>query len=389
MLVEMLALLAAAETAAPQPAAASPPTTVSPLTVSPAPKAPPTAATIDMASDQEGGRSDFTAIWPATAYKAGVDARVTLSCLVDVHGLAERCEVASETPANQGFGRAALELRPTLKLKPATGPDGAPVNATMSIKIRFKAPDLDFDRREMNQELLKMAANPLSAGTMDFNFHGSPLTMRAVTMLDDPVWTQAASFDDVARAYPAKGGGVEGYAAAHCLVERAGAQAGALKGCQIIKESPNGRDFGKAALSLTSRFRVDAAALAKAPRGAPLWVDIPIRLPPPAELADRAVTAPVWIVSLDPKAASRFFPRKATVNGITTGIGIARCTVAADGSMADCEGESGPDDRMDFSDVAARLTSTMKMNLWSADGVPVQGGYVRIPVHFDKDGGAG
>jgi hypothetical protein len=222
---------------------------------------------------------------------------------------------------------------------------------------------------------------------MDFKNQSSPIAMRDVTMLDTPVWAQAASFDDLARAYPAKGAGLEGYAAAHCQVERAAAQAGVLKACQIIKESPDGHDFGKAALSLTARFRVDPAQLAKAPARTTLWVVVPIRLPPPAQLADRTISAPSWLVGIDPNATSHFFPRKAAVNGLKTGTGVARCTVAADGSMADCDAEPGLPDGMEFSYQAARLATTMKMNLWSADGAPVGGGVVHIPIAFSRKDG--
>ena len=92
-------------------------------------------------------------------------------------------------------------------------------------------------------------------------------------MLNAPHWVAAATFDDLAAAYPAKGGGVEGYAAAHCGVERTGA----LAGCEIIQEQPRGRDFGRAALKLALKFRLDPATVAQAPKGAPLFVNVPIR----------------------------------------------------------------------------------------------------------------
>jgi TonB family protein len=383
MLAGILALFAAAAPAPP----ATPPdpgNTVSGVTVSAPPKAPATVgATVEVAGDDEGRRGNYVVIWPAAAYRTAVEGHVTLACKIDVHGLAEWCQVASQTPADKGFGAAALELRPTFKLEPAKGPDGAPVSAMMSIKVDFKPPDPQFDRDKMFQELRTMKENPWTAGDMTFKNQSNPLAMRDVTMLDSPVWVQAANFDDLARAYPAKGAGVEGYAAVHCRVERSSEQAGVLKACQIIKESPDGHDFGKAALGLAPRFRVDPAVLAKAPNRTALWVDVPIRLPPPAQLADRTVNAPIWLVSLDPEAASRFFPKKAAVNGLTAGTGVARCTVAADGSMADCEAEPGLPDGMEFSYVAARLATAMKMNLWSADGAPTEGGVVHIPIQLN------
>ena len=386
MLAEILTLVAAAAlaqastaTSAPTPAPA-PQNTLSGVVVSAPPKAAATlGATVEVAGDEDGLHGNAVVIWPAAAYRIGAEGHVVLNCKIDAHGLAEWCQVVSQTPANKGFGAAAMELRPTFKLEPAKGPDGAPVSAMMAIKVEFKPPDLQFDRDKMDAELKMIRDNPLSGGSMDFKHQSNPLAMREVTMLDSPVWIQAASFDDVARAYPAKGGEVEGYVAAHCQVDKAGG----LKACQIAKESPERRGFGDAALSLIPRFRVDPAQVAKAPGSTAVWVDVPIRLPPPAELADRTIAAPLWLIGIDPAATARFFPRKASVNGLTTGSGVARCTVAADGSMADCDAEPGLPDGMEFSYTAARLASTMKMNLWSADGGPVEGGVVHIPIAFN------
>src|SRR5262249_6002482 len=137
MLAEILALFAAAGAAAAPPAAPPPPHTVTGVTVQPAP-----SETIDKSPDaiarSVGGEDDtmgeFVAVWPKGAYAAGKDGRVTLSCLIDAHGLAEWCKVAAESPAGQGFGKAALELKPTFKLKPAQGPDG-PIAKVMSINV--------------------------------------------------------------------------------------------------------------------------------------------------------------------------------------------------------------------------------------------------------------
>jgi TonB family protein len=380
MLALILAMFAAV------PAGAPAPNTVSPLTIPGAAKGGPIAATVDMASDENDG-GDFTAIWPASAYFKGGDGHVTLSCLIDTYGLAERCQVADETPRSQGFGKAALELRPTFKLKPASGPDGQPVNATMAIRVTFKAP-----KKYVVGTVGESAA---IRGLFDLNGlvdsqtsqAGNPLKMRAVTMLDDPVWVAAASFDDLAHAYPSKGGGVEGYAAAHCRIERSGANAGALRECQIIKEAPYDHDFGKAALSLTDKFRLAPTVLARAPSSTPVWVDVPIRLVPPAKLADRTIMAPVFLVGVDPAATPKLFPPEAVAAGLTTGRGVARCTVGADGAFTACAPEPGEPDGLGFSEAAVKIAAGLKINLWSADAAPVEGGVVHIPVRLKLKGG--
>lgn len=384
MLAQILALFAAASA----DAAADPPTkTVSPVVV----QAPPSTtiashpdAVVNSAGGTDDAMGDAVAIWPRRAYHGGKDGRVTLSCLVDTYGLAEWCKVVAESPTGQGFGRAALEMRPTFKLKPVQGPDG-PIRAMMTVNVGFKAPDFQLDSTGMAQS---MAAHqrPGVPAAVPAAATGNRLEMHPVVMVDNPVWVAAAGFDDLARAYPAKGGGAEGYVAAHCKVEPSGRDAGLLHGCQIIKEAPQSQGFGQAALSLMPKFRVMPAALARAPRDAPLWVDVPVRLPPPDKAADRTVTAPVWLLNVDPAAAPRVFPPEAAAKGLTTGRGVARCTVAADGTMAACAPEKADPEGLGFSEAAAKLASGMRMNLWSADGGPVEGGVVHIPIRLDLKG---
>jgi len=366
MLGQIAALMLAAAAAPPSAATSPPPdATVSPLEVLKRPndKPPPADAKVDM----QGTDDDIdqqVVIWPGTAYHAGLGGRVTLRCLVDVHGLAERCDVAYEEPAGKGFGKAALEMRPTFKLAPTLGPDG-PVAGVKNISISFKGTDSQ----------VTMAA-AMAGGT--FGLH-NPLQMRQVTMLDFPIWAAAASFDDLAAAYPAKAGGVEGYAVAHCQVR----STGALWSCQDIKETPEKLGFGAAATALAGqKFRV-IPRLAQTRHSGELWVDVPIRFPPPAELAQRTVMAPTWIAAFDMKAVMKLFPPEAAASGLTTGRGVARCTVAADGALTGCAPEPGDPDGLGFSEAAVKLASNMRMNLWSADAEPVEGGVVHIPIRLN------
>jgi TonB family protein len=372
MLAQILLLMAAADAQA-APSATAPPSTpapaqaLQPKTVSPVEVPQPTKASPpDVKIDMQGSDDDLeqqVVIWPGAAYQAGRRGLVTLRCLVDAHGLAERCNVASESPEGKGFGKAALELRTTLKIPPTMGPDG-PVASVKTISLTFKPPERNFEMKKV------MSGDTFGAG--------NPLAMRAVTMLDYPMWAQAASFDDLARAYPAKGGGEEGYAAVHCRVQHSGS----LTDCEAIKEVPEGKDFGKAAVALAAKFKV-APQLAQARHRDQLWVDIPIRLPPPAQAVERTVTSPAWITGFDRKAAPKLFPPEAVASGLTSGRGVARCVVAADGALTQCAPEAAEPAGLGFSEAAAKLASTMKMNLWSTDGAPVEGGVVHIPIRLN------
>jgi TonB family protein len=311
-------------------------------------------------------------VWPSAAYQARVSGKAMLSCKVDSHGLAEECEVISEYPKGLGFGSAALLLRPTFKLKPAMGPNG-PVTAMMNIPIEFNAEDND------NIQFQMPGTGPgANMGARTISLNGTRPEMRAVTMLDHPIWAQAASFEEVARAYPAKGEGLEGYAVAHCHVERSGD----LTGCEVRKELPDNHGFGKAAVTLAAHFRVTPES-ARAPHKDPLWVDIPIRFPAPSATLARTVDSPTWVAGFDPDKVLKLFPPEAAAHGVTTGRGVAHCVVAPDGALTDCTPAPGDPDGMGFSEAAVKLASAMRMNPWSADGGPVDGAVVNIPIRLN------
>jgi hypothetical protein len=371
--------------AAVQPAV---PTTVSPVEVTAPLKDIPTDAKVEVAGDEQGADRYAVSIWPATAYQTLTQGQVILACLIDVHGLAEWCRVEHEHPAGKGFGKAALQLRPTFKIDPKTAADGKPVNAVMTIGLTFNPPKKELYGTQADRGAISSIRGERAAAEMARIFKpkaGNPLAMRKVTMVDNPVWIAAPDFDDLARAYPAGGGGIEGYAAVHCKVDRRGPDAGALSHCQIIKETPHDRGFAQAALGLARQFRLEPAALSRAPRSGELWVDIPIRLPPSqaAELRARTVNAPVWVSGIDPATAPKLFPPQAADQGITSGRGVARCTVEADGALSGCTPLAGAPDGVGFSEAAAKLSETLRMNLWSADAAPVIGGTVEVPIRLN------
>jgi TonB family protein len=353
MLLLILAL-AAAPASSPgtqEPAAR----TLSPVIVSPAAKPGQADATVEM--DDETAAGEFVAVWPAAAYNTRADGKVMLSCKINIHGLAEWCGIKTESPAGKGFGAAALQMRPTFKLKPAMGADG-PMEAMMTIAVKFKAPDPQFD-----------------SGT---NFLANRMPMNAVTMLSRPVWAEAPSFSDLAAAYPAQGGNQEGYVVAHCQV----LSSGLLKNCQMVKEFPAKKGFAHAAMGIVHKFKV-TTELATAPHSTPIWVDIPIRMPPPAETQGHPVISPNWLTGVDPRSAPGVFPPEAVAKGLTTGRGVANCIVAADGSMSACTPDAGDPDGLGFSEAVAKLALLLKVNRWSADAGPVDGGQVRVAIRIN------
>jgi len=81
--------------------------------------------------------SDFQASFPKT--ENGVNhVRVVLACEVKTGGALSACDVASEDPAGQGYGRAALALGSKFRVGLMTT-DGAPtVGAKVHVPIRYE-----------------------------------------------------------------------------------------------------------------------------------------------------------------------------------------------------------------------------------------------------------
>ena len=291
------------------------------------------------------------AAWPRAALLAGLGGVAMINCRVNVHGVAEDCRVARESPENHGFGSAAMLLTPDFLFKPAHVGDTA-VPARVVIPINFK-----FER----------GASPPTNVTAPFS------------VINRPLWTSAPTFAETGAAYPKGAGGAPGYVAMRCDVKGDGA----LRDCEVLREEPSGKGFARAARSLVSRFRL-ALETPGAPGRPRILVNLAVRLidPDSDDFTARAVAEPVWARVPDPARAQALFPAEAAAKGVRTGVGVARCTVAANGALADCEPRPGRPDGLGFSEAAVAVASVMMMSPWTQEGGPVDGATISIPIRF-------
>ena len=88
---------------------------------------------------------DFARYYPTLALMMELSGRATIECKVAATGRLNACEVRSEAPLGLGFGRAAIFMASSFRMKPMSL-DGTPVDgATVSVPLRFMLPGSSID----------------------------------------------------------------------------------------------------------------------------------------------------------------------------------------------------------------------------------------------------
>ncbi|HEX8569984.1 MAG TPA: TonB family protein [Caulobacteraceae bacterium] len=286
---------------------------------------------------------DLAAVWPAEAMRRGISGRAVIRCGISTEGTLRKCAVREESPEGTGFGAAALALAPTFLMKP-------PMNRGRLIEGEFVNIPVNFETE------------------------GGGYTGKTFVSLNSPLWVAAPTSAEVAAACPRKpkGQGLTGLAALDCEVT----QEGALKGCRVATESPEGRGFGRAAVSLASKFKVEPPG--PAPDNRKIMVRVPVTFSP-GDAEGRQIAKPEW--GRLPLAEQVVYPPKAKAAKVN-GSAVLACTVAAGGQLQGCTVAKETPAGMGFGEAALGLAPHFRMKAWTSDGRPVDGAKVRIPVSY-------
>jgi len=111
-------------------------------------------------------------------------------------------------------------------------------------------------------------------------------------------------------------------------------------------------------------------------------IDIP--QPPaaaPAAPRPSVITNPDWLRKPSSEDMARYFPDRAQRMGVN-GRATISCSVTAKGTLEGCSVISEEPSDQDFGSAAIRMSKLFKMRPKTADGAPVEGGTVRIPIRF-------
>jgi TonB family protein len=290
--------------------------------------------------------NDLNAVWPKKASETGASGTARIRCVVTVAGLLSACKVVSETPADYGFGAAAILLSPSFLFKPATH-NGAPVVSFVTIPINF--------------------AN-----------NGSPVAAGGPTIHVTSwyPWIKAPTAADVRAAYP-----VEAAAKAphgHVVIRCGFRPDTRLKSCEAVAESPLGLGFARSAMALSKQFQGLPGVLA--PRELDTtYVNLAIDFQPPTNQT-RYIDEPDWTRTLNPAHAAALFPGKAVDAKRLKGQAIVDCAIDEAGGLTQCQVASEAPAGLDFGRSAITAAQAMRVNLWTRDGAPTPGAHIRLPI---------
>lgn len=300
---------------------------------------------------QKPNADDMEAVWPSRALAAGRGGSALIHCNINIRGGLENCKVESEKPTGEGFGAAALMLVPSFVMKPGTQ-DGKPVRSEIRIPITF--------------------APGLAGGDVG----------QSIGMVTNPPWRTAPSFADMAAAWPKGAEAIpQGHVSMRCKLRKDGS----LGNCEILTDSPHGQGFVSAARRLTPLFAIPVDP--QNPHGLDrAYVNLQIRFinPTAPEAIKRAVLQPRWIRGPDPAKVLAIYPEAAIAAGVKTGLGVAECTIARDGSLTACKVAREDPQGLGFGLAAVSVAMVMRMSPWTEDGGPVDGGKIKLPVRFNQ-----
>jgi TonB family protein len=311
------------------------------------------------------GAAEFAKVWPREAFRRNLGGRAELNCAVSAQGLLEDCKVVSETPADMGFGGAALALAPKYVLRPAMVDGKAVGGARFQFGIRFEMQD---EGEPALNSRLGSRSNPVGA---------------AVLVVAHPTWARAPSQAQTLAAYPkaARPELTFGHVVLSCHVQ----PTGELRTCSTDSEEPGGQGFAAAAKTLVPAFQMIMGNAA--PKDvARMEVVLPFHLMAPASGAgERVIAEPDWLGVLDPDAKENLFPARAAAAGLATGRVTLDCIADTAGRLHDCAVTSEDPANMDFGPAGRSVAGRMVLNPWTAGGQAADGAHVRFTVRVNKD----
>jgi len=293
---------------------------------------------------------DLLAVFPTAAYKRGQSGKAIINCIVTQQGALTDCVTLEETPAGAGFGSAAIALTPQFLMRPATW-KGAPIASSANIPITFVAQ---------------------GAGET----FGSKKVVTAAIM-----WSEAPSYADVVEAYPTKARGERkgGRATLACSMT----EAGRLTHCDVAMSNPEGYGFDVAAKALAKGFSFPVRNDGDRKATHSIEVHVPFTFDPAMlDEGTHVVGKPSWAALPTREQVQSAF-KDVKVTG--TARAMLGCAIQPGGSLDGCKVTSETPSGLGVGAAALALAPTFRLTTWTAEGLPVVGGVINIPIRYEGD----
>jgi len=198
---------------------------------------------------------------------------------------------------------------------------------------------------------------------------------------DNPQWLERPTAQDyqLARPKQAEAQKVAGVAILFCGITADGH----LDPCKAEEETPTGMGFGDAAVALAPKFRMAATTAAGETVGGHYYrLRIRFTLPLPV-LPDgvRLIGHPTWTSQPGGQQSSTYYPDRALRMG-QGGNALIQCVVVEGGRLDACTVLDEDPPEFGFGHALLKLAPFFQMAPVDADGQPVVGGVVRVPMSF-------
>lgn len=283
--------------------------------------------------------------YPKLAARLEIEGRATLSCVVNAEGRLYDCTPLAESPADLGFGDAAVAMSKTFRMKPQTL-NGQPVDGgTVRIPLRFTLPQDDEPATEPpaapSEAAQRQAERLVDASGAVPRSEAETLRVARQEAQGLPPETVAAAEKALQQAYAAHRAELRtAYARAFASVftlEELSAIADYVAGPgKAFDEEPTlaatseliGRDVWR-------RMREPGRAAFCARRACPTPAGLEA-VWKPAPAGDNRLDAPQWMWAPNPNAVLAVTPSLPAALGLTGAVRMT-CKVAREGALSDCK----------------------------------------------------
>lgn len=183
--------------------------------------------------------------------------------------------LAEPDPIDVTFVRRAPKPQPDPRPVPPTAPTTRFNETTAPIGDVETLPVAQSDTTAADSTTLSVTR--VSPNPVENTATAEPVRPQPPAVITNPSWSRQPSAEQMMRAYPERAiaAGMAGSASLNCLV----LPSGAVTDCNVMRETPGGYGFGRAAQSLSRHFRINPRMVNGSAEGSRVNINLRFNLP--------------------------------------------------------------------------------------------------------------